>query len=86
MNEVSKGTLIRTALAFLAIVNLALRYFNVEVLPLGEGEVTLVVEACLGVASVLALLVAWWKNNSFTAAAIAGDNVMHELKEAKKTT
>ena len=31
--------------------------------------------------TVIAALIAWWKNNSFTQAALEGDKLMHALKD-----
>ena len=61
--NITKGTIIRTVLLFSVIINYILKMFNVEVLPLDESQVASMVEAII---SILAVLAAWWYNNSFT--------------------
>lgn len=68
--NISKGTIIRTVVLLLAIVNNALALFGKSPLPIDNEMVTNVVSFLFTTG---ASLVAWWKNNSFTQAAIAAD-------------
>lgn len=81
MKNVSKGTVIRTAVLLLAIINNLLALFDKSPLPI-EDETLEDVIAFLFTTG--ASLTAWWKNNSFTKEAIAGDKLMHDLKKGLK--
>lgn len=81
--KVSKGTVIRTALLILAILNNLLCLFDKSPLPIEDEMVESVVSFCFTTGTAL---VAWWKNNSFTQAALAGDEVMKSLKQGDKRT
>lgn len=73
-------TIVRTVLLFVALVNQVLTMCGINPLPFSEEELyTLVSGVVLAVASIWA----WWKNNSFTAAAQKADEVLSELKAAK---
>ncbi len=75
--KVSKGTIIRTALLVLAIVNNLLALFNKSPLPIEDETIEAVISFLFTTGTAI---VAWWKNNSFTSAALAGDEVMKQLK------
>ena len=74
---ISAGTIARTACLLLALTNQVLSALGKPVLPIESQTVEQLVTA--GITTVAAL-VAWWKNNSFTAAAIEGDKRMNSLK------
>lgn len=74
----TKGTLIRTVLLLLALVNQVLAAFGISPLPLENETVTTLVS--LGF-TVVTALVAWWKNNSFTKEAQAADAYLSALRE-----
>ena len=75
--KVSKGTVIRTACLILAIINNALALWGKSPLPI---ENDMVAEVVSFVFTAVASLTAWWKNNSFTRAAIEADNIMVKMK------
>ena len=75
--KIEKGTIIRTVLLVLALVNQVLTLFGVSPLPF-ENE--LISELLSLVFTAVTAGVAWWKNNSFTQSAIAADEYMNELK------
>lgn len=77
MKKVSKGTIIRTACLVLAIVNNALAIANKSPLPIDDATVEMVISF---VFTTSASLAAWWKNNSFTLAAIEADEIMKAKK------
>ena len=79
--KVSKGTVIRTALLILAIINNLLALFDKSPLPIEDEMLEEVISFLFTTGTAL---VAWWKNNSFTQAALAGDAVMHDLKKGLK--
>ena len=77
MKKVSKGTIIRTACLVLAIINNALAIANKSPLPIDDAMVEMVISF---VFTTSASLAAWWKNNSFTLAAIEADEIMKVKK------
>jgi len=70
MNKPSLGTITRTILLVVAIINNALAIAGKSPLPISNEEITEVVSFGFTTATAL---VAWWKNNSFTQKAIAAD-------------
>lgn len=75
--SIKKDTIIRTVCLVLALINQALTLAGKSPLPIEDAQVT---ELLSLVFTICASLWAWWKNNSFTQAAIAADEVMHDLK------
>lgn len=78
MKNVSKDTIIRTIVTFVALVNSVLTMLGKNPLPFSDDEVYLFFSTFL---TVFSTVWAWWKNNSFTSSAIAGDIVKNEAKE-----
>lgn len=78
MKNINKGTIARTVAVIGVLINQFLMIFGKEKLPFTEDEIYQGVSMIL---SVGATLWAWWKNNSFTAEAQAGDNLKNALKE-----
>lgn len=77
MKNVSKDTIIRTIVTFVALVNSVLNIIGKNPLPFSDNEIYLFFSTLL---TVFSTIWAWWKNNSFTSAAIAGDIVKDESK------
>ena len=75
---ISAGTVARTAALLLALTNQVLSALGKPVLPIESATVEQLVTA--GITTVTAL-VAWWKNNSFTAAALEADKTFERLKK-----
>lgn len=71
-------TIIRTVCLVLALVNQCLTMAGHSLLPLTDEQVT---EALTLGATIVTSLWAWWKNNSFTQAAIVADEIMHDIKD-----
>ena len=78
---ISAGTIARTACLLLALTNQVLRALGKPVLPIESATVEQLVTA--GITTVTAL-VAWWKNNSFTTAALEADKTFDRLKAQGK--
>ena len=78
---VTAGTIARTACLLLALVNQVLSALGKPVLPIESATVEQLVTA--GITTVTAL-VAWWKNNSFTPAALEADKTFDRLKAQGK--
>ena len=75
--NVSKATIIRTVVLVFALVNQVLTAVDINPLPFSEEQVY---EAASLVLTAAASIWAWWKNNSFTAAAIEADKLKEQLK------
>ena len=78
-NNISAGTVARTAVLLLALTNQVLSAMGKPILPIESSTVEQLVTA--GITSVAAL-VSWWKNNSFTQAALAADEVYEQKKNS----
>lgn len=78
---ISAGTVARTAALLLALANQVLSALGKPVLPIESATVEQLVTA--GITTVTAL-VAWWKNNSFTPAALEADKTYDRLKAQGK--
>ena len=76
-NKISAGTIARTAVLALALINQLLSALGKPVLPIDNAQLEQMISTSFTVGAALA---AWWKNNSFTAAAIEGDKRMNSLK------
>ena len=76
-HKISASTLARTAALALALTNQVLSALGKPVLPIESQTVEQLVTA--GITTVAAL-VAWWQNNSFTAAAIQADKYLENKK------
>lgn len=79
--KISAGTVARTACLLLALTNQLLSALGKPVLPIESETVEQLVTA--GITSIAAL-VAWWKNNSFTTAALEADKTYDRLKAQGK--
>jgi SPP1 family holin len=76
--KVKAGTIARTAVLLLAIVNQILSVAGYHMIPIDDEVIN---DLVTNVWIIVAALVSWWKNNSFTKAALAGDEAMKKLKE-----
>ena len=80
--EVSLGTISRTVFLALALVNSLLTAFGKNPLPFSDEELYAGVSS---VVTVIASLLAWWKNNSFTKEAVKADKYLFEQKRSRIT-
>lgn len=76
-NKVSTGTITRTVLLALALINQVLVISGKSPIPIDEGMLAEFLS--LGAVIVMAI-VTWWKNNSFTEEAIKSDEQMKKMK------
>ena len=77
-NKIKAGTIVRTVVLILALINQILLNTGHDVLPISDDDINTIVTTLLTVG---AALVAWWKNNSFTKSAIKADEFKETLKE-----
>ena len=80
MMQISKGTIVRTIMLIIVLVNMILQHFGIDVIKVDESEVLSLVETVINLA---VIIVAFWKNNSFTDKAIKADEFLKNLKEGK---
>ena len=75
--NVSKGTIARTIILALALLNSVLSAFGVELIEIPDETINTLLDAIF---LIVAAITAWWKNNSFTKSAIQADMVLKDLK------
>lgn len=75
--NVKLDTIIRTVCLVLALVNQGLTIAGKSPLPIEDAQLTELISL---VFTIVTSVWAWWKNNSFTQAAIVADDIMHDLK------
>lgn len=73
----SAGTIARTIVLMVALVNQFLAMRGIAIIPIDDAEINEFVSL---VFTIGASVVAWYKNNSFSKEAIEADEFMHELK------
>lgn len=78
--KIKTDTIIRTVLLVVALINQALTITGHSVLPISDEQITDFLSLALTAG---ASLWAWWKNNSFTQAALQADAYKDALKEGK---
>lgn len=77
MKNVTADTLARTIFLLLALINQVLAIFGKGTINIAENDIYQVVSLLF---TILTTLMAWWKNNSFTPAAIEADKSLKKLK------
>ena len=79
--KISAGTLTRTAALGLALTNQLLSAAGKPLLPIDNAQFEQMISTGFTVGAALA---AWWKNNSFTPAALQADQTYDKLKAQGK--
>ncbi len=70
--KVSKGTIVRTIMVILVILNIILERNGIDVINVSESELFMIVETAIEVG---VLFLGFWKNNSFTKKARKADKI-----------
>jgi len=78
--KISKGTIIRTVMLILVVINFTLKQTGHDVLNIDETEVGAALETVISIA---VIAVAYWKNNSVSANAIKADEFLKSLEEGE---
>jgi SPP1 family holin len=78
--KITKGTIVRTILLIMVIVNFVLERMGVDIIPVSESGILMFVETLIEIA---VIGVAWWKNNSFSEKAIKADEFLNELRNSE---
>ena len=76
--EVPLATWVRLAALVISFVNLALRSLGYDTMRFSDEEVAGAVSIALAAVCALA---AYWKNNSFTSAALEADRILAEMRK-----
>ena len=79
-HPVKIDTIIRTIVLLIALVNQVLAVLGKQAFPVTEDEVYQIVTLIVTICSAIW---AWWKNNSFTQAALSADHVLEVIKKEK---
>ena len=79
--NVNSGTISRTIILALALINQLLMAFGYNMINISDETVNTLVATIF---TIVTALIAFWKNNSFTKEAIEADKVLKELKSTKK--
>lgn len=79
--KISKGTIVRTIMLVIVILNMILKHFGIDVINVTESEILSVLEMLIELA---VIIVTFWKNNSFTDKAIKADEFLKTLKESEE--
>lgn len=75
--NISNGTIIRTVLLILALVNQILTVMGITPLPIEDEQITQLLSLAFTIGT---SIWAWWKNNSFTVEAVKADEYLKSLK------
>lgn len=78
--KISKGTIVRTIMLAVVVLNMILKHFGFDVINVTESEILSTVEILIELA---VIIVSFWKNNSFTEKAIQADEFLKNLKESE---
>lgn len=79
--KVSAGTITRTIILALALLNQILTACGYNVIDISSETVNTLISTIF---TVITAIITFWKNNSFTKAAIEADEVLKELKATKE--
>lgn len=77
--KISKSTITRTICVIIVLINVILEKMGVDLIDTNESEVAMFVETFVELA---VIVVGFWKNNSFSPAAIRADELMKELRNS----
>lgn len=80
MTKITKGTIVRTIVLVIVVINLILKAFGVNPIPTDENAIVAVVELLVEIGAIAA---SWWYNNSFTEKARKADEFFNQLKESE---
>ena len=77
--KISKGTIVRTIMLVIVIINLILKQLGHDLINVSESEILSGIEMIIEIA---VIVVSFWKNNSYTQNAIKADEFLKNLKES----
>ena len=74
------GTIVRTVILLVALINQVLSIIGKPILPITDEQIEQLITLIITIG---AAIWNWWKNNSFTQAAIEGDITKDRIKHAE---
>ena len=77
MNRISAGTMARTVILALALINQILTAAGKPIINISDDNINMLISSGF---TVITAIIAWWKNNSFTKKAIDADKYKKSLK------
>lgn len=77
-NNITVGTIARTIVLILALANQVLAMSGKQVLNIADDDIYQIVSIIF---TICAAVWGWWKNNSFSQAAVKADEILNELKK-----
>lgn len=81
MKNIKSDTIARTVSLALALINQILATAGKEILPFTQDQVYQLFSVLF---TIVTSAIAWWKNNSFTNAAILGDIYMNSVRDLER--
>lgn len=81
MKKIDAGTVTRTVLLILAIVNQALVLFGKNTLPFTDDQISQFISLAF---TIITSAMAYWKNNSWTKEAKEAQGYLNSLKQVRK--
>jgi SPP1 family holin len=79
--KISKGTIVRTIMVALVIINIILERNGIDVINIGEHEIAMAVETAIEIGVIVA---GWWYNNSFTPKARKAQKYLQDLRDSEE--
>ena len=79
--NITSGTIARTIILVLALLNQILTAMGHSVINISDESINTLISTGF---TIVTAVIAWWKNNSFTQSALKADEVMRELKSNKE--
>ena len=76
--NITSGTIARTIILVLALLNQLLTATGHSVINISDESINTLISTSF---TIVTAVIAWWKNNSFTQSALKADEVMREEKE-----
>lgn len=80
--KITKGTIIRTILMVIVLINLVLKAFGKSAITVDDGVIANVVETVIEIA---AIAVGFWKNNSYSEKALKADKFLQDLRNEEES-
>lgn len=75
--KITSGTIARTVILLLALINQVLAASGHAILPISDAEINTAVTTIL---TIVTAVIGFWHNNSFTNSAIKADKLLTQIK------
>lgn len=78
-SKITAGTIARTIILALALINQVLLMNGIQMIPISDEEINTLVST---IWTIVASIISWWENNSFSKHAIEADKYMKTLQSS----